>query len=107
VSQELSQIIDRLGRMEGKQDAALTQLGALAQGSQDKERRIEGLEATVYGNGVAPGLKQNQATQKTACDARHAPKPGMAVLRGVVQTIIAAAILAIAGGLFDLWKSHH
>ena len=103
---DLAQVIERLGRMEGKQDTALAELSALAQGAQDRERRIGSLEETVYGNGQA-GLKTQVTTIKTACEQRHAPKPGAAVLRGVAQTVIAAVILAVAAALVGLWKSHN
>ena len=101
-----AQAIEWMGRIEGKLDGTLGQIGALTQGAQDHERRVTTLELTVNGNGT-PGLKQNQAAMRAACDNRHAPKPGMAVLRGVIQTVIAAAILAVASAMFAAWKSHN
>ena len=102
---ELQQVMTRLDRVDAKQDDALERLARLTTASEDRDRRVEGLEAAVYGNGKA-GLKMEVTTIRTLCEQRHAPRPGMTIVRGVVQTVIAAVILAVAAAIMGLWKSH-
>lgn len=102
---DLTQVIERLGRIEGKQDQTLQAVTQLDADGKARERRLSAVETTVYGNGQA-GLKTEVTTLKTICQQRHAPKPLTGLMRGVAQTVLAAVILAVAAWAMGMWKAH-
>lgn len=102
---ELEQVIGRLDRIEGKVDKALEYQSAHEEAAKARQREIDELRQTVFGNG-RQGLKLDVAQMQALCAQRHQAGLAAKVLPVVLATVISTGTLATIGLLLGLWKMH-
>ena len=103
---ELAQVMQRLDRMAEGQNEVLRSLATLTAQADDRDKSLAEVRATVYGVGDQGGLKGEAKARKIICERTHAKGPWSGFLRGVLQTVIAVALLAIISFALGLWRMH-